>query len=253
VVSVAVCAPWARCARERAFSRDATPQLRAAFAGLRARSPCKRRMRQTQDLLVAVGHGLTGHVGGEGCADAVLASPAVVTRNAQRRATGWLVGQAARGWSTRVGWEEGLHLLSAVPPEGVSTGSGCAPASTAEQRLAATVRAARTGAQPRVPAVGRRVGGGDCLAATTCEGNRWGPHGRSDDGALVRCAPTRHQPFPFAWSRVLRRRCAGLRTLVATVQAKLLLPVALAQPRPPSLAGRRARLAATVALHTACC
>jgi hypothetical protein len=43
-----------------------------------------------------------------------------------------------------VGWYEGLPLLTAVPPDGVSTGYEGALASTADQRMAATVLAART-------------------------------------------------------------------------------------------------------------
>jgi len=253
VVTVAIFAPWARCESERAFYRYATPQLRAAFAGLPARRQCTRLVRQPQDLLVAVGHWLTGQVGDGGCAYAVLDSTAVVTRTAQRRGTGWLAGQAELGGSTRVGWYEGLQLLTAVPPAGVSTGYGCAPAAPAEQRVAETLLAARTVAQPRVPAVGRPVGGGSYLAATNVAGTRWGPHWRHDDGAVVRCPPKRQPPLPFPWPRALRRRCAGLREIVATVHGNLLLTFALAHQRPPTVAGIRARLAATVALHNFCC
>ena len=119
--------------------------------------------------------------------------------------------------------------------------------------MAATVLAARTVAQPRLPAVGRRVGGGYYLAETTCEGNRWGPHWCHDDGAVVLCPPTRQPPFAFPWPRALRRRCAGLRAIVATVHGNLLLPCALAHQRPQTVAGIPARLAATGALHHCCC
>lgn len=91
-------------ASERAFYRYAIQHLRAAFPGLPARSQFNRLVRQAQDLLVAVGQWLTAQVGGGGCAYAVLASTAVVTRNAKRRGAGWLVGQAELGWSNRLGW-----------------------------------------------------------------------------------------------------------------------------------------------------
>jgi hypothetical protein len=232
VATLAIFAQWARLESERAFYRSATQHLRSAFPGLPARSQFNRLVRQAQDLLVAVGQSLAGQVAGGGCAYEVLDSTAVVTRNAQRRGTGWLVGQADLGWSNRVGWYAGLHLLTAVTPEGVITGSGCAPASTADQRLAETVLAARMVAQPRLPEVGRPVGGGSYLADTNFAGKRWGPHGRHDDGAVVLCPPKRHQPFPFPWSRTLRRRFAGLREIVETVHGKLLMTCALAQQRP---------------------
>lgn len=119
--------------------------------------------------------------------------------------------------------------------------------------MAATLLAARTGAQPRLPEVGRPVGGGYSLAATNFEGKRWGPDWCHDSGAVVLCPPKRQQPFAFPWPRALRRRFAGLRAIVETVHGKLLLTFALAQQRPPTLAGIRARLAATVALHNCCC
>lgn len=253
VVTLAIFAQWARFESARAFYRYAIQQLRAAFPGLPARSQFNRLVRQAQDLLVAVGQWLTGQVGGGGCAYEVLESTAVVTRNAKRRGAGWLVGQADLGWSNRLGWYEGLHLLTAVPPDGVITGYGCAPASTADQWMAATVLAARTVAQPRLPEVGRPVGGGSYLADTNFAGKRWGPHWCHDDGAVVLCPPKRQQPFPFPWPRALRRRFAGLREIVETVHGKLLMTCALAHQRPHTLAGIRARLAATVALHNFCC
>lgn len=47
----------------------------------------------------------------------VLDSTAAVTRDARRRGLGWLAGQADIGWSNRVGWDEGFHLLLCVTAE----------------------------------------------------------------------------------------------------------------------------------------
>lgn len=253
VVTLAIFAQWGCFESERAFYRYATRHLRAAFPGLPARSQFNRLVRQVQDLLVAVGQWLAGQLASGGCAYEVLDSTALVTRNAKRRGAGGLVGQADLGWSNRVGWYEGLHLLTAVTARGVITGYGCAPASTADQRLAETLLAARIRPQSRLPEVGRPLGGGYYLADTNFEGKQWGPHWRRDYGAVVLCPPKRHQPFPVPWPHALRRRFAGLREIVETVHAKLLSTFALAQQRPHTLAGLRARLAATITLHNFCC
>jgi hypothetical protein len=227
--------------------------LRAAFPDLPTRSPLNRLVRRAHDLLVEVGQGVARQLAGTGCAYEVLDSTALVTRNAKRRGDGWLVGQADLGWSNRVGWYEGLHLLTAVTPDGVITGYGSAPASTADHWVAETVLAARISPQPRLPEAGCPLGGGYYVAATTFEGNRWGPHWRRDYGAVVLCPPKRRQPFPVPWPRVLRRAFAGLRAIVETVHQQLLMTFGLAQQRPHTLAGLRAHLAATVTLHNFCC
>ena len=43
----------------------------------------------------------------------VLDSSGVPTRSAKRRGAGWLAGKADIGWSNRLGWYEGFHLLLA--------------------------------------------------------------------------------------------------------------------------------------------
>jgi hypothetical protein len=177
VVTLAIFAQWACFESERAFYRYATRHLRAAFPGVPARSQFNRLVRQAQDLLVAVGQWLAGQLASGGCAYEVLDSTALVTRNAKRRGDGWLVGQADVGWSNRVGWYEGLHLLTAVTAGGVITGYGCAPASAADQRLAETLLAARARPQSRLPEVGRPLGGGYYLAIPTSRANGGDPTG----------------------------------------------------------------------------
>jgi hypothetical protein len=255
VVTLALFAQWVRFDSERAFYRYATQQLRTAFPGLPARSQFNRLLRHgaVQQLLVGVSQWLAERLAGGGCAYEVLDSTALVTRNAKRRGDGWLVGQADVGWSNRLGWYEGLHLLTVVTPDGVITGYGCAPASTADQRLAETVLAARIYPQPRLPEAGRPFGGGYYVADTNFEGKRWGPHWHHDYAAVVFCPPKRHQPWPIPWPRPLRRLFAGRREVVETVHHKLLVSCGLAQQRPHTLAGLRARLAAAVTLHNFCC
>ena len=58
------------------------------------------------------------------------------------------------GWSNRLGWYAGVHLLLAVTPTGVLTGLGCGAASPKEQPLAATFFALRRLPQPELASVG---------------------------------------------------------------------------------------------------
>ena len=52
------------------------------------------------------------------CPYEALDSSGVPTRDAKRRGAGWLPGLADIGWSNRLGWYEGFHLLLAVNPGG---------------------------------------------------------------------------------------------------------------------------------------
>lgn len=257
VVTLAIFAQWAPFRSERAFYRYAERHLRAAFPRLPARSQYNRQLRTVavHDLLVGIGQELARLLtrAAGGCAYEVLDSTGVATRNTCRRGSGWLAGQADRGWCTRVGWYVGVHLLTAVTPEGVITGYGEAPAASADARLAETLLAARAAPQPRLPEAGRARGGGYYVADTSFEGRRWLPHWRADYGAHVLCPPKRHQPFPLPWPRPLRRLHAGLRQVVESVHDRLLHRFRLAAERPHTLPGLRSRLAATVALHNACC
>lgn len=257
VATLVIFAQWGQFSSERAFYRFAQQQLRGAFPRLPARSQFNRQVRTgtVQALLVAVGQVLAAQVcqASGGCAFEVLDSTGLPTRNSRRRGRGWLYGQADRGWCTRVGWYVGLHLLTVVTPTGVVTGYGCAPASTADQRLAETLLAARATPQARLPEAGQTWGGGYYIADTSFEGKRWLPHWWAAYGASVLCPPKRHQPLPVPWPRALRRQHAGLREIVESVHDRLLHRFGLAQARRHTLAGFRARLAATVTLHNLCC
>jgi hypothetical protein len=146
VVTLVIFAQWAQFGSERAFYRFATRHLRAAFPTLPARRPFNRQVRTAavQEVVVALGQTLAAQVCQQsgGGAYEVLDSTGIPTRNSRRRGPGWLSGQADRGWCTRLGWYVGLHLLTVVTPTGVLTGYGCAPASSADQRLAETLLAA---------------------------------------------------------------------------------------------------------------
>lgn len=257
VVTLAIFGQWAHFRSERAFYRYAEYHLRGAFPRLPARSQYNRQLRTVavHDVLVGLGQRLATLLvqAAGGCAYEVLDSTGVPTRNSCRRGTSWLDGQADRGWCTRLGWYVGLHLVTVVTPQGVLTGYGCAPAASADVRLAETLLAARARPQPRLPEAGQTCGGGYYVADTSFEGQRWLPHWRMDYGAQVLCPPKRHQPFPQPWPRPLRRAHAGLREVVESVHDRLLHTFRLATERPHALAGFRSRLAATTTLHNVCC
>ena len=145
-----------------------------------------------------------GARGGPGAADgrvaAALDGMGVLTRHLKRRGTGWLAGQADSGRCNRVGWYEGLHVLTAVTPTGAITGYGVAAARTKEQRLAETFLAARHTPQGGLTSVGAMR-----LRRATRRARRWptGPgYGRA--GA---CA------YAGSSGRCSRRSTCGIRAI----------------------------------------
>jgi len=118
---------------ERGFYRYAKRHLRAAFPQLPTREQCNRQMRQQHEALVAFLRHLVALLAAQRCPYEALDSSGIPTRDAKRRGAGWLPGLADIGWSNRLGWYEGFHLLLAVNPVGMITGFGFGPASTKDQ------------------------------------------------------------------------------------------------------------------------
>jgi hypothetical protein len=249
VVTLAVFGQWARFSSERAFYRYAASHLRAAFPTLPKREQFNRLQRGYREVIVAFALYLVEQMQAQRCLYEVLDSSGIPTRDAKRRGTGWLAGQADIGWSTRLGWYEGFHLLCAVNPDGVITGFGFAAASTHDHLLAETMFAAR--ARPRAGL--RSVGSpaqGVYLADKGFAGDRPQTQWRQRYGAEVITAP--HQRSKKHWSKEWRRWLAGLRQIIETIYDKLLNTFRLARQRPHDLTGFQARLAAKVALHNFC-
>jgi hypothetical protein len=157
VLTLAIVGQWAPFAGDRAFYRDADRHLRRLFPPLPHRAQFNRLVRHGHDALVAVGQQVATWLAGRTCADAVLDGMGGATRNSKRRGSGWLDGPADSGLCTRLGWDEGLHLLTVVTPRGALTGWGLAPASTNDRPLAETLRAARATPQTGLPAAGARA------------------------------------------------------------------------------------------------
>src|SRR5690348_9924380 len=150
VLTLALFGQWACFPSERAFYRYAQRHLRSAFPRLPARPQFNRLQRQHREAIVAFALHLAEALLSAEDAYEALDSAAVPTRDAKRRGRGWLAGQADIGWSNRLGWYEGFHLLAAVSPAGLITGFGFAPASTKDQPLAETFFAARQRSNQRV-------------------------------------------------------------------------------------------------------
>ena len=249
VVTLALFGQWACFTSERAFYRYALHHLHSAFPRLPARAQFNRLQRQHHRAIVAFGLHLAQGLLQPDDAYEALDSAAVPTRDAKRRGRGWLAGQADIGWSNRLGWYEGFHLLVAATPGGLITGFGFAAASTKDQPLADTFFAARKLPDPCLSSAGQSV----CslyVVDTGFEGRGWHQHWWADYGLRVIGRPRRTSPHP--WPKPLRRWLAGLRQIVETVFEKLDNLFRLAKERPHALAGFQARLAAKVALHNFC-
>ena len=249
VVTLALFGQWACFGGERGFYRYARRHLRPAFPTLPDRSQFNRLVRAHRDAVTAFGLHLAARLGARAAPYAALACSGVPTRNAKRRGAGWLAGLANIGRSGRLGWFEGLQLLTTVSPEGVLTGFALAPASTKEQQLAEGFLAARRHPDPRCPSVGRPAAGpyvADNGFVGAARHRRW----RECYGAHVLCPPQRSSPR--AWPAPLWRWHAGLRQIVETVYDKLHHTFRLRQERPHTLDGLQARLAAKAALHNFC-
>jgi hypothetical protein len=159
VVTLALFGQWAQFESERAFYRYAERHLRAAFLTLPHRSQFNRLQRQYGAVLTAFGLYLVGLMEAQSCLYERLDSAGIATRDAKRRGAGWLAGQADLGWSNRLGWYEGFHLLVSVAQTGVITGFGFGPASAHDQRLMETFLAARAFPVERLSSVGKPAQG----------------------------------------------------------------------------------------------
>ena len=202
VVTLAIFSQWTRFGSERSFYRYARQHLRAAFPTLPVRAHFNRLLRRHCDAVVAFSLHLVDLMGARNCPYEALDGSGVTTRNVKRRGRGWLAGQANIGWSNRLGWHEGLHLLTAVNPDGVVTGFAFAPASAKDQTMAESFFALRQRPNPTVPSVGTPALG-HYVADKGFQGRDNHQGWRINYGADLISAPTR-QNRP-GWPRQLRQ------------------------------------------------
>ena len=193
---------------------------------------------------------LQGQAGYDFCYEALDAT-AVPTRDAKRRGSGWLSDQARIGWSNRLGWFEGFHLLLSVNPQGVITGFCFGSGNAKDQSLAEDFFAIRHRAHPRCLTVGKRSHG-FYVTDRGFEGQvnqqRW----QEEYQAHVLCPPKRNARPERAWPKGLRKWVAGIRQIVESVNGKLHHTFGLDRERPHDLTGFQARLTAKIALHNFC-
>jgi hypothetical protein len=250
VVTLAMFGQWSHFSSERDFYRYTEAHLRWAFPGLPDRSQFNRLQREHRDAIVSFGLYLVQLLRRPWDVYELLDSTAVVTRDAKRRGAGWLAGQADIGWRNRVGWYEGMHLLTASRPDGLITGFGFAPASTNDHSLAETFLAVRHCPTSRLYTVGSPTGD-YYVADKGFAGANVLKHWWQDYAARLVCPP--HQKSKREhWPKALRRWLSSLRQVIESVYDKLLTTFRLARERPHALTGLQARLAAKVALHNFC-
>lgn len=249
VVTLALLAQWKQFPSERAFARFAHKKLRAAFPTLPHRSQLNRAIRAAHDAIVAFGQGLVRRLGSEKQAYELLDGMGVAVRNNKRKGRGWLDGIAATGWSNRLGWYDGFHVLTAVDPHGVLTGYAIASANTKDQPYAEDFLAARAYPHSRLAMVGRRASG-PYLADTGFEGRERHERWAREYGAVVLAPPRKDRRL--AWPHSWRCYHAHLRQIVEVVHGKWTELFRLDDERPHTLSGFQARFAALAALHNAC-
>jgi hypothetical protein len=249
VITLAIFGQWVNFPSERAFYRSAERHLRSAFPALPHRSQFNRLQRQFSEQIVAFGLCLVQVLQAQDGLFERVDSTAVVTRDAKRRGAGWLAGPADIGWSNRVGWYEGMHLLVSIGEVGVITGYGFGKASSHDQHLLETFLAARKQLGDGLPMVGQKAKAA-YIADKGFAGDK--PHARWHElyDAEVITAP--HQSSKRTWPKEWRRWLAHLRQLIESVFEKLLNTFRLARERPHLLSGLYARLAAKVSLHNFC-
>jgi hypothetical protein len=226
VVTLALFGQWQRFGSARGFYRSAQRHLRAAFPSLPTREQFNRQVRQQHTALVAFFLHLVRLLAAQRCAYEALDSSGVPTRDAKRRGAGWLPGLADIGWSNRLGWYEGFHVL-----------------------LAETFFALRRYPPPGLASVGLPACG-PYVVDKGFEGHANHQTWWRAYGAQVICPPKRNSLVP--WPKRLRRWLAGVRQIVETVYEKLWHTFRLDRERPHDLSGFQARLAAKIALHNFC-
>jgi hypothetical protein len=249
MVTLAMFGQWAQFPSERTFYRYAESHLRPAFPTLPDREQFNRGQRSYRDVIVAFSLFLVEQMQAQCCLYEALDSSGIPVRDAKRRGSGWMAGQADIGWSNRIGWYEGFHLLTSITPMGMITGFGFAPASCNDHALAEIFVAGQAQPTPRLPSVGSPAQGVS-VADKGFAGEQVYQRWQAWYGAEVVSPP--HQRSKARWSKPWRRWLARLRQIIETSYDKLLNTFRLARERSHALDGFQARLAAKVALHNFC-
>lgn len=245
-ITLAVVSQAQRFRGGRDFYRFAETRLRPLFPTLPHRTQFLRQALRFGAAIARFAVAL-GALLAAGAPFEILDATAMPTRNVQRRGRGWLPGVMDRGWSSRLGWYIGAHVLTCVSPTGVLTGFGMGPASVNDRPLAETLLAQRAARAPALPSAGRAQTG-VYLADQGFGGQAIEARFRQRYRAELICPP---QPDRRSrvWDGPARRWLIVHRQIIETVHAHLLEVYRLATNRPHSLAGALGNLAAIAALH----
>jgi hypothetical protein len=246
VITLALTSQSQRFRSGRDFYRFAEARLRPLFPTLPHRTQF---LRQTHRLWAAIARFAVA-LGAElaaGAAFEILDATAMPTRNVARRGRGWLAGAMDKGWSSRLGWYIGGHVLTCISPTGAVTGFGLGPASVNDRALAETLLAQRAARAPTLPSAGRPLTG-VYLADQGFGGQAVEARFRTAYRAELVCPP---QPDrrTRVWAGPARRWLIRHRQIIETVHGHLLHAYRLDANRPHSVAGALVNLAAIAALH----
>jgi hypothetical protein len=247
VLTLAILSQWARFFNERDFYRYAMRQLRPAFPTLPDRAQFNRLVREQHDALAHSAIHLARLLGADEARYEILDCTAAPTRNAKRRGRGWLPGEATIGWSNRLGWYEGFHLLLATLPNGAISGFGFGSAHANDRELAEALFIRRSGLEP--------VPGAGSSATHRYAADTGFASGRQQESWEVRYGVhlvAKPQGKAPGWTPVVRHLFASLRQIVETANGHLLALCRLDRDRPHQLLGFASRLAAKIAFHNFC-
>lgn len=247
VITLACFGQWRRFRSERDFYRYACRELGRAFPGLPTRSQFNRLLRRHTAAIQALAVHLAECQGARHAPYEAMDCTAVATRNPKRRGHGWLAGMAAIGYSNRLGWFEGLRLLTSVTPIGLITGYAFASGNVNDRPIADNFLEARCYPHPRLPMVGQPASG-PYVVDKGFDGRAVRQRWQTDFGVQIIGLP-QDPAASAAWPKALRRQIARWRQIVETVNERLLSWFRLESERPHALCGFHARLAAKVALH----
>ena len=150
-----------------------------------------------------------------------------------------------KGYCARLGYFQGLHLLTCLNPEGVITGFGISMASTKDQPFAEAFLGARHHGLKSCSSVGLPCRSGDYVTDQ-------GFMGKDRHRDWLRYFGVRVIHSQVGYTRLWRRWLAGVRQIVESVHDDLLNVFRLDRERPHEFGGFCARLSAKVALHNFC-
>lgn len=246
LLTLAIISQSAQFASERAFARWLHGRGRSLFPRVPDRRQLNRAFLATQPVLVAFGRWQARQLGAHGALYEVLDSTAVPLRNPKRRGGSHLAEVIELGFSSRLGWFQGVRLLAAATPEGIITGYALGDARSNDRVLAEAFVASRAEERPLLPEVGR-ASSGVYLADANFAGEDCIPRWAALADAHVYAPP--RQTSKQAWPAGIREALRSARQIIETVFERLHGPFRLETDRPKSLAGLHFRVAAKVALH----